>query len=135
MNDTIVDKELILAAITVRERAYAPYSGYLVGASIRDETGAIHIGVNVENAAYPQGQCAEASAIGTMIANGGTRITAIAVVGAGDELCTPCGGCRQRIREFASPDTPIFISDPKGHRETYTLADLLPASFGPDNLR
>ena len=125
---------LIQAAIAAMPRAYAPYSQFMVGAAICDENGNIHTGVNVENAAYPQGSCAEAGAIAAMIMAGGTRITSIAVAGRGDMLCTPCGGCRQRIREFANPDTPILIADATGLRQRFTLADLLPHSFGPDHL-
>lgn len=126
--------DLIKAAIDVRGRAYAPYSNHGVGAAIRDEAGRIHVGANVENAAYPQGQCAEASAIGVMIAAGGRRIAEIAIAGPGPHLCTPCGGCRQRIREFAAPETPVLIADPSGLKQTFTLDALLPAAFGPENL-
>ena len=126
--------DLIAAACTVRENAHAPYSNHPVGAAILDEHGHIHTGCNVENAAYPQGSCAEAGAISAMIANGGRRITAIAVAGPGDHLCTPCGGCRQRIREFATPDTPVLIAGRDSLIATFTLAELLPESFGPDNL-
>ena len=126
--------DLIQAAIAAMPSAYAPYSNFQVGAAICDENGIIHTGVNVENAAYPQGSCAEAGAIAAMIMGAGRQITALAVAGRGDVLCTPCGGCRQRIREFAGPQTPIYICGPDGLRETFTLAELLPASFGPDNL-
>ena len=125
---------LIAAAIAVRDRAYAPYSNHPVGAAILDETGAIHVSCNVENAAYPQGSCAEAGAISTMIAAGGRQIKAIAIAGPGDHLCTPCGGCRQRIREFAAPETPILIAGKDTFLRRFTFADLLPESFGPDNL-
>ncbi len=125
---------LVEAAIAVRAQAYAPYSGHPVGAAVEDEAGAIHAGCNVENAAYPQGVCAEASAISAMIASGARRIAAIAIAGPGTHLCTPCGGCRQKIREFAGPDTPILICTDAGVIGRYTLADLLPDSFGPDNL-
>lgn len=125
---------LIDAAISARENAYAPYSKFKVGAALRDETGAIHVGVNIENAAYPVGQCAEASAMGAMITAGGRKITEVAVVGAGEALCTPCGACRQRLREFAASDVEIHVAGPEGHRRTYTMSDLLPASFGPNNL-
>ena len=124
---------LIHAANSVRERAYAPYSNFKVGAAIRDETGAVHAGANVENAAYPMSQCAEASAIGVMIAAGGQEIREIAVVGVGEALCTPCGGCRQRIREFGDPSTLIHIGGPEGHRSTFLLGELLPTSFGREN--
>lgn len=128
------DDELIEAAISAMPHAYAPYSHFHVGAAICDEHGQIHIGVNVENAAYPQGACAEAGAIAAMVMAGGRRITAVAVAGGGDLLCTPCGGCRQRLREFASPHTPIIICGPDGERARYSLESLLPHSFGPDNL-
>lgn len=127
-------EDLVKAALEVRSKAYAPYSSHAVGAAIRDADGLIHVGTNVENAAYPQGQCAEANAIGAMIAAGGRRIMAIAIAGPGPELCTPCGGCRQRIREFAAADVPIAVADPGGTRHCFTLEELLPAAFGPDNL-
>ena len=126
--------DLIRAAQGAIHRAYAPYSNFYVGAAICDENGAIHVGVNVENAAYPQGTCAEASAISAMILAGGRQIVSVAVVGRGEALCTPCGGCRQRLREFAAPHTPIYICDEASVRETKTLEALLPMSFGPDNL-
>ena len=125
---------LVAAAQAVRARAYAPYSGFAVGAAVLDESGAIHTGCNVENAAYPEGTCAEAGAIAAMIAGGGRRIAAIAVAGPDGALCTPCGGCRQKIREFAAPDAPVLICDPGGWRRTFTLKELLPEAFGPDNL-
>ena len=125
---------LIAAAINAMPLAYAPYSQFQVGAAIEDENGHIHTGVNVENAAYPVGSCAEAGAIAAMIGAGGRKITRIAVAGRGDLLCTPCGGCRQRIREFAASDMDIFICDEQGLRQRFTLAELLPHSFGPDNL-
>ena len=128
------DDDLIKAAVAVMAEAYAPYSQFQVGAAICDEEGLIHKGVNVENAAYPQGSCAEAGAIAAMIIAGGRKITAVAVAGRGEILCTPCGGCRQRLREFAGPNTPIIICDEQGERARFTLADLLPHSFGPDNL-
>ncbi|MEM9062165.1 MAG: cytidine deaminase [Pseudomonadota bacterium] len=127
-------EELIAAAIAVRSQAYAPYSSHPVGAAILDETGEIHAACNVENAAFPQGNCAEAGAISAMISAGGRRIVAIAVAGPGDHLCTPCGGCRQRIREFAAPDTPILIAGRDALLASFTLGELLPESFGPDNL-
>ena len=129
------DAELIAAAISAMSHAYAPYSSFYVGAAIRDENGQIHSGANVENAAYPQGACAEVGAISAMIMAGGRKIDAIAVAGKGDVLCTPCGGCRQRIREFAEAATPIIIADETGERARFTLAEILPHSFGPDNLR
>ena len=126
---------LIAAAIAARARAYAPYSNHPVGAAVLDENGAIHAGCNVENAAYPQGLCAEAGAVGAMVAAGARSIVAAAIAGPGEALCTPCGGCRQRLREFAGPDAPIHVVTESGLVKTFTLAELLPESFGPDNLR
>ena len=128
------DDELIKAAISAMPHAYAPYSKFNVGAAICDEHGQIHRGVNVENAAYPQGACAEAGAIAAMVMAGGRNIMAVAVAGGGDLLCTPCGGCRQRLRELGGPEMPIIICGPDGERARYSLAELLPHSFGPDNL-
>jgi cytidine deaminase len=122
------------AARAVQLRAHAPYSRFKVGAALRDNEGRISSGCNVENAAYPVGLCAEAGAIAAMIAGGGTRIMALLVLGEGRELVTPCGACRQRIREFAGPNTPIAVADIAGIRQVFTLDELLPASFGPSNL-
>ena len=132
---TAQEDRLVAAAIAAMGQAYAPYSNFPVGAAILDETGVIHSGANVENAAYPVGNCAEASAIAAMVMAGQGRIAAIAVAGGdGDMLCTPCGACRQRIREFAAPDTPVLISGPDGLQRRFTLEQLLPESFGPENL-
>ncbi|ACL55551.1 cytidine deaminase [Methylobacterium nodulans ORS 2060] len=125
---------LFSAALAVQARAHAPYSGFRVGAAVLDETGAVHAGCNVENAAYPVGTCAEAGAIAAMVAGGGRRIAAILVLGDGEALVTPCGACRQRIREFAAPDAPVHVAGPEGLRRSFTLDALLPVSFGPDNL-
>ncbi len=128
--------QLIAAATAARGKAHAPYSHFHVGAAMRDEHGRIHAGCNVENAAYPQGWCAEPSAISALIMAGGTRITEVAVAGTGTMLCTPCGGCRQKIREFAAGDVKIHCCTESGELiQTFTLDQLLPASFGPENLR
>lgn len=129
-----MSQDLVKAAIEAMQNAYAPYSQFLVGAAILDEDGRIHSGGNVENAAYPNGICAETSAIAAMVSAGGRQIIEIAVAGRGAVLCTPCGGCRQRIREFATQETPIHICDETGLRESHRLDALLPLSFGPDNL-
>lgn len=131
-NDII--NELYLKASKVMETAYVPYSKFKVGAAILDEKNQIHIGSNVENSAYPVGNCAEASAISAMISSRGKKIIAIAVTGYGNMLCTPCGGCRQRIREFSEPNTPVIIGNENGIQKVFTLNDLLPFSFGPENL-
>jgi cytidine deaminase len=132
-----VPRDLFEAALAVRERAYVPYSRFKVGAAFRTADGAVVTAANVENAAYPQGQCAEASAVGRMVAEGYRRIAEVVVIGGepGDGmLCTPCGGCRQRIREFAAPDVVIWVCGPEGTRRRFTLDELLPFSFGPENL-
>lgn len=123
---------LLEAARAVRGRAHAPYSSFFVGAAVLDEHGRVHAGCNVENAAYPLGMCAEAVAIGTLVANGARRIRGMLVLGDGET--PPCGGCRQRMREFAAPDTPVLVADLKGVRGQFTLAQLLPQSFGPEHL-
>jgi cytidine deaminase len=125
------DAVLIEAAKAVRAHAHAPYSHYRVGCAVLDEHGRIHSGCNVENAAYPLGICAETSAIAAMVAAGGKRIVAIAAVGgrADPEACTPCGGCRQRIAEFADTATRIILLDARGQPRRYTIDELLPASF------
>jgi cytidine deaminase len=126
--------ELIEAAARARANAYAPYSRFAVGAALRAQDGSIHAGCNVENAAYPQGQCAEAGAIAAMVAAGARRIREIAILADGTALCAPCGGCRQRLREFAGPELPIHLCGPAGLRCTVTLGELLPLAFGPENL-
>ncbi|WP_046862221.1 cytidine deaminase [Microvirga massiliensis] len=125
---------LFEAARDVQARAYAPYSRFKVGAAIATESGRIFAGCNVENAAYPVGTCAEAGAVAAMVAAGESRIAAMLVFGEGDQLVTPCGACRQRIREFAEPQTPLHVAGPDGIRADFTLESLLPFSFGPDNL-
>jgi len=130
----LIKNKLYERAKTVMEKAYAPYSKFKVGAAIIDENGNYHVGCNIENAAYPIGNCAEASAISAMIASNGNKIIAISVTGYGNLLCTPCGGCRQRIREFASLNVPIIVGNEKEIKKTFTLEELLPYSFGPENL-
>ena len=134
MTDTIDFKALVAAAMEIRARAYAPYSNYYVGAALLTPSGKIFVGANVENAAYPQGACAETCAIGTMIAGGERRLKAVAVIGSGPDLCTPCGGCRQRLFEFGSVETPIAIAAEDGTFEVVTLGELLPRAFGPAHL-
>ena len=128
------DAELVALAREAAGRAYAPYSKFPVGAALRTTDGRRYAGANVENAAYPQGQCAEASAIGALVAGGGGRIAEVVVAAPSRELCTPCGGCRQRLREFAADDAPIHLVDLERLRRTTSLAELLPLSFGPEHL-
>ncbi len=127
-------QEMIDYAATARRNAYAPYSGFQVGACIRAASGKFYAGCNVENAAYPQGQCAEATAIGAMIAGGDREIAEIVVIGESEHLCTPCGGCRQRLSEFADPETEVHICGPNGLRHTISMGALLPYAFNTDNL-
>jgi cytidine deaminase len=128
---SISDEDLISAATDARRNAYARYSNYQVGAALVDDRGHLHVGCNVENAAYPLGNCAEASAIAAMVQEGGKRIVKIAVVGGVGDIgsCTPCGGCRQRISEFADDDTVILAIDDSGEWQRYSIEQLLPASF------
>jgi cytidine deaminase len=127
----MTDDELMQAALEIRDQAYCPYSGFRVGAALIDDNDKLHVGCNVENAAYPQGHCAEAGAIGSMVAAGGERIAAIAIVGGAETLrsCPPCGGCRQRILEFADSNTRIMFQDDAGAWLTFSIDQLLPTSF------
>ncbi len=133
MADPPVTDALADAALAARTRAYAPYSRFAVGAAVRTDAGTIHSGCNVENAAYPEGTCAEAGAIAAMVLGGGRRIAELVVAGAG--LCTPCGGCRQKLREFGTAATHVRVVYPAGAVLLHTtLAELLPHSFGPETL-
>lgn len=129
---------LLQAARAAQVKAYAPYSRYQVGAAVLDDQGQIHAGCNVENAAYPEGLCAEAAALSAMVLAGGKRAQAVLVVGTGGKnnstWTTPCGGCRQKFREFGAPDMPILCANDAELGPSYTLAQLLPESFGPDHL-
>ncbi len=128
---TVDEQQLIDAAKAVRPNAHAPYSGYRVGAALLDDTRTMHTGCNVENAAFPEGTCAEANAIGSMVAAGGKRIVAIAAVGGADDIeaCTPCGGCRQSILEFADENTRIILIGDSDRIDSYSIDELLPAAF------
>ena len=127
-------EKLFQEAKKVRDRAYVPYSKFKVGVAFLTEDNSIVVGCNVENAAYPQSQCAEASAIGSLVSEGFSSIKEVVVIGSGNLLCSPCGGCRQGLREFASLDVHIHMCNNKGHLQTSTLGELLPDSFGPENL-
>ena len=125
--------DLIDAARDVRRNAYAPYSGFKVGAALRTASGAIFTGCNVENIAYPEGTCAEAGAIASMCAAGEREIAEIAVIAGGTEPVSPCGGCRQKIAEFAGGDVRITMATTDGTSRSATLAELLPGAF--DNVQ
>ena len=109
-------------AAAVRERAYAPYSGFKVGAAIRASSGAVYVGVNVENAAYPEGTCAEAGAIAAMIAGGDARIAEVAVIADSPVPVAPCGGCRQKLAEFAGGDVAVTLATTRGAVRETTVA-------------
>ncbi len=126
---------LLDAARAARLQAHAPYSHFAVGAALLDEQGRIHAGCNVENAAYPLGLCAEAGALSAMVLAGGRQLQAVLVMGDAALPVTPCGGCRQRLREFAGDELPVFVADATGLRARFTLGELLPASFGPEHLK
>jgi len=123
-------RQLFDAARDAMKKCHAPYSKFPVGAAIRTANGSIYAGCNIENASYPEGCCAEATAIGQMIMGGENQIAEILVVGEKRDLLSPCGGCRQRISEFAFEKTLVHLCDKQGVAETYTIGELLPASFG-----
>jgi cytidine deaminase len=128
---------LLLAALAARKNAYTPYSRFPVGAAILTRGGKVFSGANVDNASFPETACAEANAIGAMVTAGEREVAAVLVVGGADDaegLCTPCGGCRQRLAEFSSPETLVLLADPRGVRETVPLSELLPKAFGPKGL-
>jgi homotetrameric cytidine deaminase len=135
-SDLLLDgpQALLRAADGAMRHAYARYSEFKVGAAVRAASGAIYSGANVENVAFPQGQCAEASAIGALVAAGESAITAVAVVAEKVDRCPPCGGCRQRLAEFGGSDTPVYLGRPGSDPHRTTLAELLPMSFGRDEL-
>ncbi len=126
--------ELFAAARAVQQQSYSPYSHFAVGAALLTASGRIVACCNVENAAYPQGVCAEAGAISMMVAGGDRQIVALLTVCEGETTSTCCGGCRQKIREFATSETRIYAAGPEGVRRSYTLDELLPDSFGPEQL-
>ncbi|TDL90667.1 cytidine deaminase [Meridianimarinicoccus aquatilis] len=126
--------DLVSAATDVRARAYAPYSRFQVGAAVLGAGGEVHVGCNVENAAYPEGTCAEAGAIAAMIASGETRIAAVAVIADSPRPVPPCGGCRQKLAEFAGPDTPVTLATLGGARFETTVGALLPGAFRQDDM-
>lgn len=127
---------MLAAAQQAQRNAYAPYSNFLVGASIRSKNNEIFSGCNVENASYGLTQCAEANAIGSMIASGQTQITEMLVLGGQEpNICMPCGACRQLIAEFAAPDTQIHLCDNTGYKKTVSLGELLPFAFSKEDLK
>ena len=120
------------AALAVQAKAYAPYSKFQVGAVLRGASGALYAGCNVENASYPEGTCAEAGAIAAMVAAGETEIAEVYVVAGGDRPVPPCGGCRQRLSEFAKGDVTVTMATVSGTEEVSTMGALLPGAFDAD---
>ncbi|MCP4317417.1 MAG: cytidine deaminase [Hyphomicrobiales bacterium] len=129
-----MSNDLFEAARQAMGRCHAPYSQFPVGAALRDENGGIHAGANIEVASFPEGWCAETTAIGHLIMAGGRKITEVAVIAEKKVACTPCGGCRQRLAEFAGADTKIHLCDMNGIVQTVTLGELLPYAFDSDAL-
>jgi cytidine deaminase len=127
--------DLYLAARDAMAKAYAPYSKFPVGAAVRTEDGRIFAGANVENASFPEGWCAETTALGHCVMGGGGRITEIAVIAERMPRITPCGGCRQRLAEFSTPETKLYLCDETGVVETVTMGDMLPYGFRGDMLK
>ena len=126
--------DLFTAARAAQANSYSPYSHFPVGAAVRASSGRIYAGANWENVAFPQGVCAEAAAISAMVTAGERVIVEVLTVAEGERLTTCCGGCRQKLREFAAPDVPVHAAGPEGVRRTFTLGELLPESFGPEHL-
>lgn len=129
-----MSEELRQAAIVAMQHAHAPYSEFPVGAAIRTGNGNVHVGCNIENASFPEAICAETAAIAQMISAGDRDIVEIAVIAQKKPLITPCGGCRQRLSEFATQETRIYLCDAEAVRETITLGELLPRAFGSEAL-
>jgi len=126
---------LLAAATSVREHAHAPYSNFKVGAAVRGASGAIYAGCNVENVAYPEGTCAEAGAIAAMVAAGERKLTEVAVIADSPQPVTPCGGCRQKIAEFAAPGAQVTMATLGGEKQVMTIGELLPGAFGVDHMK
>ncbi len=126
--------DMLNLAKDAMNKAYAPYSKYNVGAVIRGESGKLYCGCNVENAAYPSGSCAEQAAISAMILGGDIKISDILIISDGKALVSPCGACRQRIREFSTSETKIHFCSKDKLEQTVSIAEILPYSFGPENL-
>lgn len=127
--------ELLNAARAVRDNAHAPYSGFKVGAALRAGSGRVYTGCNVENASYPEGTCAETGALAALVAAGETEVTEVAIIADSPEPITPCGGCRQRLSEFATGDVPVIMANLGESTETKTLAALLPGAFSSQTFR
>jgi cytidine deaminase len=127
--------DLFLAAREAMTKCHAPYSKFPVGAAIRTADGRVYAGANIEVASFPEGWCAETTALGHYVMGGGGTITEIAVVAKKMARITPCGGCRQRLAEFAGPDAKLYLCDETGVVDTWTMAEILPLGFQGDTLK
>jgi len=134
MSPLPTETDYINGAKQAMAKAYAPYSNYPVGALVVTQNGETFAGCNVENASYPEGNCAETAAIAAMVIAGHQRIQKIYIMSQDDQGATPCGGCRQRIREFADNNTPVILCSPSGVQQRLALGELLPHAFGPEFL-
>ncbi|MEX0346303.1 MAG: cytidine deaminase [Rhizobiaceae bacterium] len=130
-----MSRDLFDAAKAAMAKSYSPYSAFPVGAALRTGDGRIFSGCNIENASYPEGWCAETTALSHLIMDGGGDVSEILVIAEKMPRVTPCGGCRQRLAEFAGPDTPLHLCDNNGVVETTTLGALLPLGFDGDVLK
>ncbi len=126
--------DLRQAASNVRENAHAPYSNFKVGAAVRTDSGAVYVGCNVENAAYPEGTCAEAGAIAAMVAAGETRLSEVYVIAGSDRPVPPCGGCRQKLAEFGDADVQVTMATVTGAEDRTTIGALLPGAFNASDM-
>jgi len=134
-NEKGEDMDLAKSARAVRENAYVPYSHFKVGAAVKSASGTVYAGCNVENVAYPEGTCAEAGAIAAMVAAGDTEIVEVYVIADSPEPVTPCGGCRQKLAEFAKGDVPVTLANLEGMEATLSLRDLLPGAFATEHMK
>lgn len=129
-----MSEDLVKAAAEVRENAHAPYSMFKVGAAVMTSKGALYLGCNVENVAYPEGTCAEAGALAAMCAAGDREVVAVAVIADSPSPVPPCGGCRQKLAEFADPDVPVTLATTSGARLETTVGALLPGAFDASHM-
>ncbi|WP_018981638.1 cytidine deaminase [Salinimonas chungwhensis] len=132
--DSKIIQNLVDSARQAQQNSHSPYSNFKVGAAVLGANGKIYAGCNVENAAYPLGQCAEATAIGNMITSGTQSIKAVVIASPNDAACYPCGGCRQKIAEFASDDVPVYMSTRSGSLQKVSVGELLPFAFRDSSL-
>ena len=127
-------RDMFISANRVLKNAYCPYSNFPVAACIKTDDGNLYSSINVENACYNLGTCAETNAIASMVAEGKKTISAILILTPTQTLTPPCGGCRQRIAEFSQPTTPVHLCTTDEDYQSYTVGELIPSAFGPNNM-